>query len=377
MKNMLLSVIVITMTAMLTGCWDFERLRDRMIITGLAIAEHEEGYRIGIEYLAFSGGSTSQQEGSAGQQTKVAQEEIVHPSIEIPLHFVQTKIIGDPFYANLHILVIGREQAKKGIDNIISHFLRDPDMRRTTQVIVSAGDPIELLMMQEVGNSFVSKYLESMIEHTEHSGRVITSDIGDISRSIHEGKVFFVPLVEEKGNKKNSEVTGTAVFKEGKYIDSLSHDESLLVAVLSRSIDHASLYMSCPKTAKGSVALDVIKNKPDLKPKIEGDKLIINGMVELEAYLSEYTCGDGKVKNKIPLKSLEKEFEEEFLELIQKRVPVMLHRTQSDLLELSSKLEKENPEQWKKIGDSFESYLKNANIHPSVNFEIKLKGTET
>lgn len=53
MKNMLLSVIVITMTAMLTGCWDFERLRDRMIITGLAIAEHEEGYRIGIEYLAF------------------------------------------------------------------------------------------------------------------------------------------------------------------------------------------------------------------------------------------------------------------------------------------------------------------------------------
>ncbi|MBO8155056.1 MAG: Ger(x)C family spore germination protein [Bacillaceae bacterium] len=377
MKRLWIISTSVILAMLLSGCWDYERLRDRMIITGLAIAENDGGYRIGIEYMAFSGGSTSQQQEAAGQQTKVADQAFNHPSIEIPLHFVQSKILGDPFYANLHLLVIGKEQAKKGIGDVISHFIRDPDMRRTTEVVISEGDPIELLRMKGVESNFVSKYIESMILHTEHSGRVITADIGDISKAIHEEKDFFIPLVQQKGNKKETEVIGTAVFKGDQYAGELTTIESLLISYLSKKVDHASAYMSCPQSKKGSVSLDVVKNKPKLKPKIDGERLIIEGNVELEAYLSEYTCGDGKIKNKLPLKSLEKEFEQSFQKQIHNKIPELLSRTEADLLDLRSKLEKENPDQWKEISESFEAFLKNAEMKTTVDFEIKLKGAET
>lgn len=367
---LLISVIFIS------GCWDFAVLRDRAVMLGIAVDNLDQGYRLGFEIVQFAN-ANSQAEGGAGKPV-VFISTIPIKSIEIPLHAIQSRLSGHPFYPNVHILAIGKKQAQLGISDIISHFLRDPDMRRATQVVIAEEEATELLQIKTTQENFVSYYFEKLVEETEHTGKTITSDIGDISRAIHEKTVSFIPLLAASPAKTEAKVIGTALLVEGKWVDQLSEEETKAVAYASNPVvEDGSFRIDCPETGTDSIAMDIIKVKPSLKPTVSGEHLIIQGTSRVIGYLSEYTCSDGKVLGRTTLESLEKKMSKKLNDEVHAHLTSVLHRTGADVLDIRSKLERKDPKHWKKIEHKFKDMLRNAEVDISVTVELINKGSES
>lgn len=357
---------------LLTSCWDFERLEERLIISGIAIDKKGDGYTIAIEYLA-SGGSGGKQTG--GKQTKVSKVDVTVPSVEIPLHSIQSKLKGEPFYANLQLLIIGRKKAEAGIANIISHFIRDPDMRRTTEVVI-AEQPFSLFDDKESNSEFLSQNVMQSLKLTDQTGRTISSNIGDISRSIHEKSVLLMPYITAGEKKGEVLINGTAVLKDGKWIYHINDKDSRMVGFVKGSITHGSYLESCPEN-KGVVALDIIKTSPSLEPRVKDGKLEINGKVEIKSHLAEYTCDNGSVEQKTRLKVLRKDIEKKLSEDINRVIKEAYQNKGVDLLDLKGELQKNDPTQWENIKDQFDKMVKTAKVNIKTELLLKLKGSET
>ena len=369
----IVGLILLPVILFINGCWDFERLSDRTVIMGIAVDNQDEGYKVAVEIVQFANGG-GQDKTKAGK-SKVLITTYPKKSLEIPLHDFQTRISGSPFYPNLHILAIGKEQAKMGIAEIISHFIRDPDMRRSTQVVIADDEAIELLGIKSQQESLTSSYLEKLAIKTEKTGKTITSDIGDISRAIHEKSVTLIPLITPSAGKDEAKVVGTAVIEKGKMVDQLSEEETKAVAYVKKPVvESGSLRMDCPQTGKGSVSMDIIKTKASLEPKVKGNRLMIQGKSRVIGYLSEYNCSDGKVQGRTSLERLEEKFTQKLNEEVNAHLTTILHRTGADVLDLHDKLEKK-PKEWKKIEKRFSELLRNAEVDINVSVELKSRGT--
>lgn len=364
------------MTFLLSGCWDFQRMRDRMFISGIAIDKKEDGYIVGVESLNLhSGGGTSQQQ-SNQNESKITIERVNYPSIEIPLHSLQTKVKGEPFYSDLQVLIIGKKQAEDGISSIISHFLRDPDMRRTTPVVFTE-NPIDLIKVKQKDQRFVSTYIKELIKLTEGSGRTITSDIGKVSRAIHENTIEFIPNIKVGKNIHGIKTSGTSILKEGKIVGNLSEQETIIVAYLKENVEAGSLHMDCPQSGKGSVSMDMIHAASSLQPKVKNGTLIIGGNLKAKGYLAEYTCGDGRIQGKTTLNKLENEFTEILSKDVNEKLAAIYKRTGEDILNLKSIFEKDHPQTWEKIKPRYTDMVKSPIIDIKVSVDLILKGTES
>lgn len=368
------ALILLPVILFMNGCWDFERLRDRTVILGITIDKMDKGYKMALEIVQFTNGGG--QDRIQTGKSKVLISTYPKKSIEIPLHGIQTRISGSPFYPNFRILAIGKEQAKLGIADIISHFIRDPDMRRSTQVVIVDEEAAELLEIKSQQESFTSFYLEKLARKTEKTGKTITSDIGDISRAIHEESVSLIPLLKVAPNKDEAKVVGTAIVdKQGKWVDQLNEEETKTVAYLKKPVvKDGSLRMDCPETGKGSVSMDIIQTGTSLNPILKGDRLLIQGKTRAKGYLSEHTCSDDKVEGRTSLEKLEEKFTQKLNEEVNAYLTTILHRTGADVLGLRNKL-KRKPKEWKKIEERFSQLLRKAEVDIDVSIELKSKGS--
>ena len=369
----LIGLILFPTILILNGCWDFAKLRDRTVILGIGIDKHQAGNKMSVEIVQFAAGPEASQVG----KNKVLTTTSPHESIEMQLHGYQTRTSGSPYYANLQLLVIGKEQAKAGISGIISHFIRDPNMRRSTSVVISDGSAIELLENKSQQERFISFYLDKLAKNTEVTGKTMSSDVGSISRAIHENTVSLIPLIKPYKSKSEVKVIGTAVVdKNGKMVDQLNTEESKVVAYLKKPIVKVgSILIKCPKTGERAASMDLIKTKASLEPKVIGNKILVKGKLKLTGDLAEYTCGKNKVDGQTSLAELEKGFSQEVSEQVNTKLTSILHRTGADVIDVHEKLQR-NPKEWKKIEKKIKELLKNAEVDIDVVVELINKGSE-
>jgi spore germination protein KC len=368
--------LLICLLVPLEGCWDFQRLRDREVVLGISVDNQNEGYSIALETIRFAS-SQGENKPSPGNSLLI-HSTFPRKSIELPLHLVQSHMSGHPFYSNLRILAIGKEQAKLGIADLISHFVRDPDMRRTTDVVIAEQSAGKLLGIKTKHENFTSTYLEMTVKGMEEGGHTLTSDIGEISRSIHEHRDSLIPLVKPLPSNEEAEVIGVVVLDEqGKWLDQLSMKEAEAVALVRKpAVIEGSQNMQCPQTGEGSVTMDVVKAKSTLKPLILDSKLVIRGETTLRGYVAEYTCSDENIRHTTALKQLEKQFEDKIGKEVNARLESVMHRSGADVLDVRSRLQR-NPQQWNKLADQFDDLARNAKSEIHIHVKLKAKGAES
>jgi spore germination protein KC len=375
MRNIcIVGIILLMVILFMSGCWDFSRLRDHTVILGIAVDNQNKGNKMAVEIAQFGAGLEQNRMGKSKELTSTSSNK----SIELQLHDYQLRTSGFPYYTNLNLLVIGEEQAKIGIANIISHFIRDPNMRRSIQAVIAEDSAVGLLGVKSHQENFTSFYLSKLVEKTEKAGKTIASDIGDISRAIHGKSVALIPLIKSSKDKGEAKVVGTAiVVKNGKMVSQLTIEESKTVSYLKKNsvVTAGSFRMTCPKTNKGSVSLDIAKTKASLDPKVKEGQLLITGKLKVISDLAEYTCADEKVQRETSLTELGEQFSQKLKEKVNSDLTTIFQRTNADVLDLQNQLKKK-PEEWKRIEKRFPELLKNADVDIHVSVKIRNRGSE-
>lgn len=377
--------IKITLTFFLllipTGCWNFERLSERGLVTGIAMDKKGDNFLVGLESIQFGVGQEADKGMAAGGKPYVLVSKNKRESLEGALHGTQFRLVGLAFFPDYRILVIGKDLAKYGIKPLFDHQIRDPDMRRNTLMVIADGKGIDLLKIQPREQHFTGEYIQSLVKRNEMAGHVVSSDIGKVFRSMVENSTALIPIVKPSKDKKGAKIETLAVFKDFKMIDILNHRESEICTVLrnvykKRHVMMFSYGAPCEETGKGAINLDLIQSKAKLDPIIEDNHLSIGVNLTMKGYIAEYTCRNGKIDQSTSMESIEFHLEEHMQEEFKKGLETALHRTGADLLDLQ-KILKRKPNVWNKVKDNFDTYLKNATVDMDVTLEIRLKGTET
>lgn len=365
-----------------TGCWNFERLSERGLVTGIALDKKGTNFLVGLESIQFGVGQEASQQGSAaGGKPYVLVSKTNKESLEGALHGTQFRIAGLAFFPDYRILIIGKDLAKYGIKPIFDHQIRDPDMRRNTLIVIADGKAIDLLKIQPRELHFTGEYIQSLVKRNEMAGHVLSTDIGSAFRSMVENATALIPIVKPAKDKKGAKIETLAVIKDFKMIDILNHRESEICTVLRNVYKkrHTMMFSygaPCKETGKGSIDLDLIQSKAKLEPIIEDNHLTIDVSLNMKGYLAEYACKSGKIDKANSLEKVEEYLEEQMQEEFKKGIETALHRSGADLLDVQKILRRE-PDVWNKVKDNLDSYLKEATVDLDVTLEVRLKGTET
>lgn len=227
-------VLCLFQMLLLSGCWDQIQIEERGFVVGVAIdeprtkevqkkAEKEaprkpkgpQRYLFTQQRVVPASMAIGSQRGSS-QGTKrkafynIASEadSLFEASREIAARSSQA-----PFYQHLKVVVVSEQLAKSPIAfaNSIDFFLRDPDFRRTSKILISKGEAKKILDMTPPTEKLPALYLHSLSENIPLNARMLPEvTLGDIHRHLINRSGFVIPRVTPAKNEVK--LAGTAVF---------------------------------------------------------------------------------------------------------------------------------------------------------------------
>jgi spore germination protein KC len=369
---------MISITITTTGCWGARELNDLAIATGMAIDKNQDGYELTVQLVLPS---ETDSKGGGGERTPV----VTYHTTAKTLWEAARKLIQDSsrqiYSGHLRILVLGKEVAKEGIENVLDVFFRFQEMRSDILVLVAkekrGSDILKVLTAMEKNPTM---HLYNSIQKAERlwapTKAVELSDL--ISNSSMEGKDQVLTVVELKGplsrgmdssNVKKIDpptklrIDALAALKNGRLVGYLNENESQGFSFITDNVTRTLGNVECQN---GRIAMEFIKNRADVKGDYIQGKPQININVESEASIGEVDCNID-LMNPDTIAELEKKAEKE----IESRMRAALHKAQTilrtDIFGFGEKIRRSNPKEWKKLKRSWEKQ------YPSVTVDIKVK----
>ncbi|KIL37346.1 spore gernimation protein GerC [Cohnella kolymensis] len=237
-------LILLLLMPLIAGCWDRSELDERALVLGISIdkadpeTEKEEpdvSHLPGQEplpakdmirltaQLAVPGriplGPGGQGGGASpgGSQT-IWPLSVVGHSMSDAIANLQQQISSPLFLGHLRTIVVSEEIARKELKDINDYFRRNPEVRRTTWMMVSSGKAEPLMRSAPEIERVPTLYLMMTLEQAVKLGKFPQDFIGVFwSRSVKKGQEGFLPYVEVQ-KKDNILIQGMAYFKGTKMV---------------------------------------------------------------------------------------------------------------------------------------------------------------
>lgn len=234
-------VILLTFL-LLTGCWDSLEIDKRAVVVGISVDEAGEGaakeesevshlrgkfpapkkkmIRVTAQ-IALPGqiplgpgeGGGGGDGGGGGKRT-VWPIQVVGHTIDDAMMNLQQQLSSPLFFGHLRIIVVSQAVAKKGLQNVNDYFRRNPDVRRTTWMIVSKEKAGELMMATPKLGRLPALYLLTTMDQAVRMGKFPKDFVGLFwSAMSKKGQEGYLPFVELK-KTNNVELNGMAYFKD-------------------------------------------------------------------------------------------------------------------------------------------------------------------
>ncbi|GAA0136461.1 Ger(x)C family spore germination protein [Paenibacillus sp. YSY-4.3] len=364
-----------------SGCWDAIELNRRAVVAGIGIDQApEDENQLLVTFQVIIADEISGKTGRGATPTSVyfgkghtISEAIRNASRQVP-RLTST--------AHTRLITISESIARKGIAEIMDFLDRDSDIRLTADVVIARED----ITAEDVTASLtpigkiMSYSLSEKIELTsDQLGGNYPMVIDDIMRDLlTPGGGPVINGVEAFGDvkglgKKSSlesvkspliVVGAPAIFKGDKLVEWLSPNESRGMVWIKNKMKKTSLVLE-PDQEIGSMGIDVIRSKTNLKAKLE-DPLhpVIQVGVKLQLSIRE-------VDTSIDLKNPEvlHKIEAKANEAIAKDLRSVVQKVQSaksDIFGFGEVIERQSPAVWKKIEGQWDD------LFPQLEVEYKV-----
>ncbi len=202
----------------LTGCWDNKDINHRMMPVVLGITKNQEDYKLFLQIPKTTGGV---------MQTTIVSE--TGSTINQIIDKMSANLESDIDLLHTKVIVVDRKLAEEGMKDLISGFMRSRDVPSKALLAISQND---------IENFF------SALENQEHAEETVLLDffeknagwnpqipltrVWQVYHSIHSYTKDVSIAMISKDNDSICEFVGGAVIKNGKMVDVLDTNETLL-----------------------------------------------------------------------------------------------------------------------------------------------------
>jgi spore germination protein len=393
-KRLICIVILASLLLLITGCWDRIEIEQRGFVIGVAVdfakkkqAEQEApGMPKGKRRFALTqqivvpgklqGGAG---QGSSGSDPGDAYFNITsegYSMFEITRD-VAAKTSRSPFYQHIQIIVMSEEVAKSDqFDSVLDFFIRDPDMRRGTKVLIAKGDARSILNVQPKNEKLPVMYIDSISKNNFKNPRMLPPQrLGDVHEQLLQRQSYTIQRIT--GGEKEVKIAGNAVFHghTNKMVGFLGEEETQGLNFITGEVkggvlkfevrDNLVIYEI--KAAKENIKADVSDiNHIEFTVTIDTEGNIAESFVDLD-YL------DPKI-----LSNVEQKAAEEIERLANNAIQKLQKDFKTDAFGFFRFLKQEHYDTWQQIQNDWDrgkNYFSKSEIHIKPKVIVRVTGT--
>ena len=368
-------ILIIILSLILTGCWNYRELNEYAIATGLAIDIKDNEYEVS---LLFANGKKNKNE-----ENQINVLSGTGNTIYEAINNIGLSTPKEIYISHLSVVIISDEVAKKGVKPILDYLLREPQSNENFYIILSKeSNAKNVLSIIAPQSDFPSQNITSSIKINEElQGRITDSSFNIfVSKILEKGNNPIANSIiiigdDEKGTKKmeqeNTKVSAytkldkIGIFKDDKLIEWANIDESIGINMLLGNIN--SLYITLPCDNNKTI---VKINNYKINNKVYKDKININ--IKSSGIVNEVGCKIN-LNNEKELNKIENEVKNEMRNKINDAIKIA-KKLETDIFGYGNMIYKKYPNYYNKI-KNWNLEFKNLNINTNIDFRIDNKGS--
>ncbi|MFB5281573.1 Ger(x)C family spore germination protein [Peribacillus sp. Hz7] len=373
MKNILRILCIFGLIFLLSGCWDRVEVNDLAIVTAAAIdIKDDNQIELSLQVfipkaLSTGGGQGGAGQGGGGATTLVRSQK--GSNISDALSKLQSKIPRKVFWGQCKVFIFGEKLAKQGIQDPMDFLLRHPQPRERAYLYVSKGNP--------------KAVLESIPPLERYSGEVIR-ELSDLHigmqvtmQDVQEGLIgvaqagalpFIKILPPGKGEEKLQGIpyiVGTAVFKKGKMVGTMSEKATRGVLWLRNEMEAYTVTVK-PEGVKGEISLNPVSARVKMIPQIRNNKWKVLVNIDTEGAVIQNGTNLDLTSPK-SLQTVEKAYQEDIKKRIELAIQQAQHKMKADIIKFGEEFHRKYPKEWKKNENRW------AEVYPEVEVEVNVE----
>lgn len=299
--NRIIVMVIIASILLTSGCWNRRELETLTLVMGVGLDWEKNKLVLNVELL-----NPRKPEEMRDEKPFIIQRaegKTFFEAIRKISHYLSRRI----HWSHNEIVVLGLEYAKRGNREVLDFYVRDHETRLTALMMVSTSTARDILetpgRLERIAANKIKSIIDIIQGTSGYSARVSVKDflVALSSKTdqpylplIHyiEGPIVDEELGEQilldKERRSMIKVEGLAVFKDDKLVGFLNKDETRGMLFTRGDLEGGIINFSEDDSGESHGNIKILNAKSKLKPKIEGDKYILDIDITIEGNLGEY-----------------------------------------------------------------------------------------
>ena len=371
LKRWVLLIFICIFSILTAGCWDRIEINDLALImaTGVDAASNNK-MKVSIQMAI-----PSQGESQNGSMAKTGKSYFVVADTGSDIwgttSRIQEKLSRRVFTAHRRILIIGEKLASQGIQPILDAFVRHPESRLRTYVVVAKGATAEKILKASYP---LEKAPTEGIRELLHSQIGLVVDLKDLLMDRSSNQSIVLPTIEitnGKGSSKVFRLSGAAVFHHDKLAGYLGDHQTRELIWLRGKPLKAELSIKIPKL-KGRISADILKKSTNMKARKIHGRMVMKIDTSANIGISE---NQTKLDLEDPetIHSIERLFAKELKNKLHTTLKEIQQNYQSDVVGFGEVIHRTYPKDWKGIKQNWD--MEFPQIKVVLHTDVKIKRT--
>lgn len=387
--TLLLPVLLLSLSLLLTGCWDRKELNDLGIMMGLGVDMAGDQIKVTAQVAIPS--ALGSKTGKSGG-TPVT---LFHATAPTVFEAIQKLTLSNPrniFMSHIRVLVFSEKYAAEvGIGDVLEALMRDPGVRPDYYVMIARKAKAETILSTLTSLERIpAEKLYNALEVSAKTWAPTTTVSADrlFEEMLSSGISPVVTGVELRGDKKAAPTesnvtrsdpsaklyyTGLGVFKKDKLIGWLNESESKGYNYIRDNVKSTVGHLDCKD--KGKIALKVLRSTTKMKAKFnEQSEPEIDISLQVVSIIASVEC-KRRIADLAIIKELEQEAEDSFVELFETTVNDVIKKYKVDIFGFGQEIDRTNHTWWLAHQENWSNYLPKLKVNYKIKYMIKRVGS--
>jgi spore germination protein KC len=404
-RDSLLLILLIFTFLSLTGCWSSHEINELAIINVMGVDRNNEGdFEVSILTLRpdtlYARGGTAGGGGGGISNSPFLVTTTTGKSLYEAMQKFSSVLAKRMYWAHMQVVVFSEDVAREGIEPVMDMLKRHDEIRPNVRVLITKGNAKNILMLQPKLENTLGSEIYKIIEYGRFNSTPIVRDVaefmndlssdtkdvvtGEISIASNEG-INVESLTQEQKQmmqqrKKDQQdppglsIRGLAVFKEGRLIGWLNHEEARGVSWLRGRQQDGVVVVACPGNNEGAISVEITESESQLTPQVSEGKPNMNVRITVNGTIREITCPDYHLTSG-QIERLNSQVEQK----INKEITHVLNKVQknwqSDIFGFGESIYQKYPKHWEVLAPHWrDRWLREMNVNVEILSNVSRSG---
>lgn len=365
-------LILIPLIFLLTGCYNYRELNDLAIVSGISIEKNNKEYTVTAEII----NPKKQQDASSGKEP----EFVIYTGKGASMQEAFRKIVKESpkklYGAQMDVLIIEEETAKKEMNDILDFFSRDPEVRSEFYVLVGKStNVLEITTpLTKISSKNILNSLEANNDYLGFASLVTFHDL--IDNYLNPNIELALPTIEIKGNNNKGDsieniestsaettniISNLSIFKNNKLLGYLTEEESQAYNMV---MNNAKITLMKTNYKDNEFIInEILKYSSKVDIDIKKKKVTIS--IKGKATIAEANYS-GNLESEKTIEKIQKDLNKTTEKFIKNNIESVIKKYNSDIYGFRDMFYKKDPKTYKKLKNNWYK-----EIFPNLEIEVK------